>query len=164
MALNARQRAFIAAYAGNATEAARVAGYTGSDAVLGVTGHELLKNPKIRAAIDRRQARREEKLIATREEVEQRLTKLIRSTKPELALKAMAQFAKMSGWNLTKLLVQGELSLEQLILKAEAKNRGNDGAVAQVDPPVARQAHVPGLEDSPRLPEQGDASEAEDER
>lgn len=153
MALNTRQRAFVAAYAGNATEAARVAGYTGSDAVLGVTGHELLKKPEIRAAIDKRQARREKKLIATREEVEQRLTKLIRSTKPDLALKAMAQFAKMSGWNLSKMVVQGELSLEQLILKAEAKNRGNDGAVAQVDPSHARQADFPRLEDSPRLPD-----------
>lgn len=164
MALNARQRAFIAAYAGNATEAARVAGYTGSDKVLSQTGHELLRKPEIAAAIDKRQARREEKLIATREEVEQRLTKMMRGTKPDLALKAMAQFAKMSGWNLSKMVVQGELSLEQLILKAEAKNRGNDEAVAQVDPPVARQAHVPRVEDSPRLPEQGDAPEGEDER
>lgn len=68
MALNARQKAFVAAYAGNATQAARDAGYTGSDATLGVTGHELLKNPKIAEAIKARETKRDSKRIATREE------------------------------------------------------------------------------------------------
>lgn len=53
--LTVKQERFVAAYVGaangNATEAARQAGYSGSDGTLGVTGHELLKNPKIAARI-----------------------------------------------------------------------------------------------------------------
>lgn len=51
MALSLKQEQFVAAYVGvangNATEAARIAGYAGSDGTLGVTGHGLIKNPKI---------------------------------------------------------------------------------------------------------------------
>lgn len=54
--LTPKQRAFVEAYtgpsAGNATDAARRAGYTGSAATLAVTGTRALKIPKIRAAID----------------------------------------------------------------------------------------------------------------
>jgi hypothetical protein len=54
--LTLKQEKFAAAYIGiangNATEAARQAGYAGSDATLGVTGHDLIKNPKIAARID----------------------------------------------------------------------------------------------------------------
>lgn len=57
-ALTGKQQAFINAYLGearfNATEAARIAGYEGNDNVLGVTGHENLRNPKIAAEINRR--------------------------------------------------------------------------------------------------------------
>jgi hypothetical protein len=57
-ALSYKQQQFVNAYLGaangNATEAARLAGYKGSDNVLGVTGHENLRKPKIRAAIDAR--------------------------------------------------------------------------------------------------------------
>jgi len=51
-----RQRAFIAWYCKllNATRAAERAGYTGNANTLGVTGHDLLTNPNIRAEIDRR--------------------------------------------------------------------------------------------------------------
>jgi len=54
--LTDKQQAFIDAYLGclNATEAARQAGYQGSDGTLGVVGHENLRKPKIRAAIDAR--------------------------------------------------------------------------------------------------------------
>ena len=40
--LTTRQELFIEAYTGNATEAARIAGYTGNDKVLGYTGFDLL--------------------------------------------------------------------------------------------------------------------------
>lgn len=53
--LTARQAAFVAAYAGNATAAARAAGYTGSPDALATTGSVLLANPKVRLAIQARQ-------------------------------------------------------------------------------------------------------------
>lgn len=68
MALTVRQQRFIDAYDGNATDAARKAGYSGSDAVLGVTAHDLLRNPKVAAAIRERLAPVTKAIIATREE------------------------------------------------------------------------------------------------
>jgi len=55
--LSLRQRLFVEVYlsnCGNATDAARRAGYKGSANALGVQGHQNLRNPKIRAAIDER--------------------------------------------------------------------------------------------------------------
>ena len=56
--LNYRQRLFVEAYIGeangNATEAARIAGYSGNDNALGVVGHGLLRNSKIQSLITRR--------------------------------------------------------------------------------------------------------------
>ena len=52
--LNQRQTSFCLHYltnGNNATEAARKAGYTGNETVLGVTGFRLLRNPKIQTYI-----------------------------------------------------------------------------------------------------------------
>ena len=57
--LTPKQRRFVEAYKGNATEAARLAGYSGDDNVLGVTGYDLLRNPKIFHAIAEREASRD---------------------------------------------------------------------------------------------------------
>lgn len=53
-----KQRLFIEEYlqCWNATEAARQAGYAGSDATLGVVGYENLRKPKIEAIIHQRLA------------------------------------------------------------------------------------------------------------
>jgi phage terminase small subunit len=58
MALSAKQKAFINEYLidGNATRAAERAGYKGDDNVLAVTGHDLLRNPKIADIISKRTA------------------------------------------------------------------------------------------------------------
>jgi phage terminase small subunit len=66
--LTPKQRKFIEAYTGNATEAARIAGYQGDDNVLGVTGYDLLRNPKIAQAIAEREERAITGLIASRED------------------------------------------------------------------------------------------------
>lgn len=151
-----KQKAFIAAYAGNATEAARVAGYRGSDKVLGQTGHHLLKNREIAEAIAKRQEKREEKLVADRAEVETQLTAFFRNEKLGVRerLQALNLFSKMQGFNLTKVVLEGRVTWEQLIMQAERKTRGENGAgvVAQVEPSAGREAVVSGVEDSPRLP------------
>jgi len=63
-----KQVRFVAAYDGNAADAARKAGYKGTNQVLAVTGNDLLRNPKIAAAIAARENGKIKKLIATREE------------------------------------------------------------------------------------------------
>jgi len=71
--LTLKQEKFVEAYmgkaAGNATEAARLAGYKGNEATLAVTGFENLRKPNVKAAIDERSAN--DPLIATREDRQQ---------------------------------------------------------------------------------------------
>lgn len=66
--LTEKQRRFVEAYmgeaAGNATEAARQAGYAGDDITLASVGYENLRKPQIRAAIESRAE--EDPLVATR--------------------------------------------------------------------------------------------------
>lgn len=65
-----KQRRFANAYmgeaAGNATEAARLAGYGGSESALGKIGFDNLRNPKITKIIE--ELSRNDPLVATREE------------------------------------------------------------------------------------------------
>ena len=54
--LTGKQRLFVEAYVGqargNATEAARTAGYAGSEGTLAQVGYENLRKPEIRDAVD----------------------------------------------------------------------------------------------------------------
>lgn len=68
MALTTKQQRFIEAYTGNGTEAARVAGYAGSDAVLSQTAYRMLRKPEIAQAIKARRSKASTSLIATRED------------------------------------------------------------------------------------------------
>lgn len=62
-----RQQKFIDVYSGNGVEAARIAGYTGSYAALGVIASKMLKNTRIKEAIASRQTVKAESTIASRE-------------------------------------------------------------------------------------------------
>jgi hypothetical protein len=53
--LTHKQRRFVEAYTGNATEAARAAGYKGNDVTLAAVGSENLRKPLIAAAIAARE-------------------------------------------------------------------------------------------------------------
>ena len=70
--LTEKQRRFVEAYmgeaCGNATEAARVAGYQGDENTLSTTGYRLLRNAKIAAAVDERTEN--DPLVLTREELQ----------------------------------------------------------------------------------------------
>jgi phage terminase small subunit len=66
MEFNARQKAFIEAYCGNATEAALKAGYSQRSAYN--QGRRMMKNDEVLAAIKEREAGRNSVLIATRQE------------------------------------------------------------------------------------------------
>jgi phage terminase small subunit len=71
--LTPRQQRFVDAYDGNATRAARVAGY-GSPTM---QGYENLRKPHIKAAIDAREKKYIEKHILTREERQKFWTNVI---------------------------------------------------------------------------------------
>lgn len=70
-----KQQRFIDAYEGNATEAARKAGYSKKTAE--AIGHENLRKPYIAEAIAKREEKRGNKAIATREERQKFWTKVL---------------------------------------------------------------------------------------
>ena len=65
MNLTQKQQAFIDCYTGNATEAAKLAGY--SDRTAYSIGQQLLKHPEVAAAIRARETERKSAAIANRE-------------------------------------------------------------------------------------------------
>jgi len=138
-----KQKAFVAAYAGNGPEAAEAAGYKGSRATLRQVAYELMQRPEVREAIAERQTTRIERLIASREEVEERLTAVVRGEDVELALKAISLLSKMRGWQQTKVLLEGKMTLEQLITQAEVRNGAR--SVAVVDAHGGRPEGVSGV-------------------
>lgn len=76
--LTTKQQRFVDFYDGNATDAARKAGYKGNANTLGQVGDENLKKPKIAKAITERESKRNGKLIATRQERQEFWTKNMR--------------------------------------------------------------------------------------
>lgn len=97
MALNARQRAFVEAYCGNATEAALQAGY--SEKTARITAAKLLSKGNIQEALKEREDKRLTSLIATREERQRFWTTLMRDEdrKEVDRLKASELLAKSEG-------------------------------------------------------------------
>lgn len=95
--MTARQRAFIEAYAGNATEAAKAAGY--SDRTAYSQGQRLLKNVEIAAAIQEREEQHRNELIMNREERMITLTRIIRDNRQETRdrLRAIDLMCKANG-------------------------------------------------------------------
>jgi phage terminase small subunit len=69
--LTAKQQTFVDGYAGNGTDAARKAGYAGSDNVLAQVARENLRKPHVAAAIEARQARENRPLIKDRQALQE---------------------------------------------------------------------------------------------
>lgn len=115
--LTTRQRRFIEVYNGNATEAARIAGYEGDDNTLGVTGHELLRNPKIKAEIDKREEANLKSLIATREERQKFWTEVMKAQEQDMKdrLRASELLGKSEADFVEKVEHSGKLTLAELV-------------------------------------------------
>ena len=115
-----KQRLFVDAYlgpgAGNATEAARRAGYRGDDGTLAQVGHENLKKPEILAAVE---ARMQEAAMET-DEVLAELSKIARmdatsSSALSSKVRALEILAKIHGMMSDKL----NLNLDRATLNRE---------------------------------------------
>lgn len=106
MALTARQRAFVDAYAGNATEAAIKAGY--SEKTARSMGQQLLTKIDIASAIHEREEKRRNALIMSREERMMTLSEIARckSEKAQDRTKAIDVLNKMSGEYLERVKVE----------------------------------------------------------
>ena len=84
-------------------------------------GSRLLSHVEVQAALQARQADELRPAVADRQEVEEVLTKHVRSADPDLQLRAAAQLAKMKAWNTQKVQLEGKVTLEQLITEATKK-------------------------------------------
>ncbi|GHV49859.1 hypothetical protein FACS1894216_01010 [Synergistales bacterium] len=97
MALNTRQKAFVAAYAGNATEAATNAGY--SEGTAYSIGQRLLKHVEVAEAIRSREERETRKRIADRQARQIFWTAIMRDENAEVKdrLRASELLGKSEG-------------------------------------------------------------------
>ena len=86
--LTLKQARFVERYLvhANATQAAREAAYSGSDATLAVTGSRLLKNDKVGAAIRRGRKRETKRNVMDRDEREDLFTAIARGEGTAVAL------------------------------------------------------------------------------
>jgi len=97
MALSQKQQSFIDNYSGNATEAAKLAGY--SEATAYSQGQRLLKQPQIAEAIRTREQERQAYNIATRERRFEFWTQIMENSDEQTRdrLKASELLAKAEG-------------------------------------------------------------------
>jgi phage terminase small subunit len=99
--LNPRQQMFVEAYFTsdyNATEAARIAGYSGEN--LNKVGHELLSKPHIRAAIQKRAEERLKEISLTEEYVIRKLVRTIEKAEQDNNLTAVLRGIELAAKNL----------------------------------------------------------------
>ncbi len=123
MALTPKQQAFVDHYAGNGVEAARAAGYTGSDGALATSASRLLRHAGVAEALARRnevvqQARRQAAVqggrIANRVERQAFWTQVMDDTKAEMGarLKASELLGKSEADFTEKVKHEGGLSVQ----------------------------------------------------
>lgn len=134
--LTAKQLAFVEAYMGetdgNATEAARLAGYAGNDNTLASVGAENLRKPAILQEITIRQ--REDPLVMTRIERQRLLTEIATNelVQTKDRLKAIDQLAKTGGDYIKRLEVSGP-SGEPITVKKLPVEQMSDEALAEME-------------------------------
>lgn len=148
--LTPKQQAFVNAYTGpargNATEAARMAGYKGSPNTLRVVGAENLTKPAIAEAIHAAESITRSRAIADREEIQELLTSIARGeglephvlqsgevvhTEPTFAVRmgSAMNLAKMRGY-----------LIERIEVKAVDQMRGQLERLQKRMPPDAFEA------------------------
>lgn len=113
----------MGAAAGNASEAARLAGYSKRSA--GELGARLLKKVEIKSAIAAQQAN--DPLIATRDEVQRKVSRTLRGDEGQLGLRASELLCRMNGW-----------------LVDRQEHTGKDGGPIKVEERQVIHQHFPG--------------------
>jgi phage terminase small subunit len=124
-----RQRKFAETYAGNATEAARTAGYTGTDIVLANIGRRLLLHPEVSQMIQNREQKEIDSLVADRKDRMRFWTEVMRSDAcplsdrlraSELLAKAQMDFTERHE------VVGGVVPTDQLLALMRARMEANE--------------------------------------
>lgn len=114
-----KERRFVDAYLstarGNATQAARQAGYSGTSEVLKVQGSRLLTKANVRALIDGRLYAESEGDVMAARERDVLLSNIARSSQAPVRdrIRAISELNKCSGRHSIRHLQSGRLTLEQ---------------------------------------------------
>ena len=119
--LNARQQAFVEAYAGNATAAALAAGYSEKSAR--VQGRRLITNDNVANAIKEREAQRLAPTIASRRERQEFWTSVLRNEDEAMKnrLKAAELLGKSEGDFLERVEMDMTLSPAAILEKIRGR-------------------------------------------
>jgi phage terminase small subunit len=121
-----KQLKFVELYSGNGTEAARLAGYKGSDNTLAQAARDLLRNPQIKKAIEERQAKKLNPLIASREQRQEFWTAVMRDEEQTMKnrLKASELLGKSEADFTDKVEHSGTVDLADKMKRArERRNK-----------------------------------------
>jgi len=122
--LTERQRRFVEAYTGeaqgNASKAAKLAGYPHAD----VQGTRMLGNVRIRAAIEQARAPRTESAILTRAERQELLTQFAndRNVKPTDRIRAVEILGKMHGDFIERIEHSGSVEAVHVYLPSNGRD------------------------------------------
>ena len=122
--LTTKQKKFVQCYMGNATEAAKKAGY--SEKTANEQGARLLANVSIKKAIEQREQKQTNKLIATREQRQEFWTKIMYSEEAEMKdrLKSSELLGKSQADFTDKLEVETNGDLAELLKARREKVSG----------------------------------------
>lgn len=115
--LTVKEQKFVHAYDGNGVEAARTAGYNGTNRVLAVMGSRLLRKLEVRIAIAKRTEAAVERFILSREERQERWSVMAidDAVSHTDQLKALELLGKSQADFTERLEVKGELTLPELV-------------------------------------------------
>lgn len=119
--LTARQRAFADAFRGNASEAARAAGVSETNAA--AQGYRWMNTPHVKAEVERQMAQRSSAAVKTRDELQSFWSQMIDDTMLPMRdrLRASELLGKSRGEFSDKLEVKGELQLTDLVRESMGK-------------------------------------------
>ena len=108
--LTPKQRLFVQYYCGNATDAARLAGYKGNDNTLSIVGFENLRKPNVQAAIQARQEMEERPEVANRKDRQKFWSEVMSSAEVDMKdrLKASELLGKSEGDFLDRIKLSGD--------------------------------------------------------
>lgn len=117
MELSIKQQRFIDFYDGNGTDAARKAGYKGTDKALSVLASRMLGKSRIREAVEARNKKKGSRLIATREQRQEFWTSVMSDTSADLRdrLKASELLGRSESDFVEKIEHSGTITLEKLL-------------------------------------------------
>jgi len=109
--LTYKQQKFVEAYSGNATEAARIAGYKGNYHQLAVIGNQNLNKLYIKEVIEARDQSTRNKRIADREEIQEFWTDEMRAAKGKEKIRASELLCRSQGGFIDNVKVEADLTI-----------------------------------------------------